>query len=209
VIVDLLFSVIGESVPTDHAYALYAALSRSVPAFHQVDTRVRFAPLTGMAGEPGHLRLTDRSHLRVRLPADAIRTVLSLAGRSLDVAGANIRLGPPSVVPLVPAPSVVAYLVTFKHGEEVDHFLVTAKAKLKELGVTGDPTVPVISTNAKSKRAGETRRRIVRIKDAAIVGYSLVVSGLSADDSIRLQEHGLGGRTRMGCGFFLPTEDTK
>jgi len=30
---------------------------------------------------------------------------------------------------------------------------------------------------------------------------------LSADDSIRLQEHGLGGRTRMGCGFFLPTGD--
>ena len=37
-----------------------------------------------------------------------------------------------------------------------------------------------------------------------IVGYSLVVEGLSAVESMLLQERGLGGRTRMGCGFFMP-----
>jgi CRISPR/Cas system CSM-associated protein Csm4 (group 5 of RAMP superfamily) len=28
------------------------------------------------------------------------------------------------------------------------------------------------------------------------------VSELTAEESIRLQEHGLGGRRKMGCGVF-------
>jgi hypothetical protein len=29
-------------------------------------------------------------------------------------------------------------------------------------------------------------------------------SGLSAEDSLRLQEVGIGGRRHMGCGVFVP-----
>ena len=50
---------------------------------------------------------------------------------------------------------------------------------------------------------------MVRVKGKAVVGYSLIVSGLTAAESVRLQEHGLGGRTRMGCGFFLPVREGK
>src|SRR5207249_485529 len=92
-------------------------------------------------------------------------------------------------------------LVTFKHGGEPEPFLATARAKLAELGVAGEPAVRVFESGP---RAGEPRRRVVRVKGRAIVGFAVVVSGLTADESIRLQEHGLGGRTRLGCGFFLP-----
>ena len=199
--VDLLFPARGDPVPVDHAYPLYAALSRAVPAFHDPASATRFAPLTGAAGEPGRLRLTERSHLRVRLPADAIRTVLPLAGKALDVGGAAVRLGPPSVFPLKPAAALGSHLVTFKHGEEPAAFLTTAKAKLAELGVTGELSVLAAEGGP---RAGEPRRRVLRIGDATIVGYAVVVAGLDADGSVLLQERGLGGRTRMGCGFFLP-----
>ena len=37
-----------------------------------------------------------------------------------------------------------------------------------------------------------------------MIGYALRVFGLTAEESIRLQEEGLGGRRRMGCGVFLP-----
>ena len=53
------------------------------------------------------------------------------------------------------------------------------------------------------ERAGEAKRRVVRVKGVAIVGYALIVAGLSAADSVTLQESGLGGRTRFGCGFFV------
>ena len=55
----------------------------------------------------------------------------------------------------------------------------------------------------------ETRlgqRRTFRIKDKQVVGFELVVAGLGADDSVKLQEHGLGGRRKMGCGMFVPGE---
>ena len=42
-VVDLLFPARGDAVPTDHAYPLYAALSRAVPAFHDPAAGVRFA----------------------------------------------------------------------------------------------------------------------------------------------------------------------
>ncbi len=32
--VDLCFPVLGQTLPSDHGYALYAALSRVLPALH-------------------------------------------------------------------------------------------------------------------------------------------------------------------------------
>jgi CRISPR-associated protein Cas6 len=205
VIVDLLFPARGATIPTDHAYPLYAALSGVVPAFHDPAAEVRFTPLSGTCAGPGRLRLDERSHLRVRLKDDAIGTALPLAGKRLDVAGAAVRLGPPTVRSLVPATTVECWLVTFKHGEEPDAFLATARAKLGEIGVAGEPAVRAFESGP---RSGEPRRRVIRLKGRAIVGYALVVSGLTTEGSIRLQERGLGGRTKLGCGFFLPVKET-
>ena len=46
------------------------------------------------------------------------------------------------------------------------------------------------------------KRRTFKVHDKQIVGYSLLVNGLSSEASIILQENGLGGRQKMGCGFF-------
>jgi CRISPR-associated protein Cas6 len=205
-LVDLLFPAQGSTIPTDHAYPLYAALSHLAPAFHDSGTEVRFAPLTGATGEAGRLRLNEWSHLRVRLPDEAIRTALPLAGKKLDVAGSSVRLGTPTVQPIVPATTVESWLVTFKHGEEPDAFLATARAKLAELDVKGEPAIRSFESGP---RVGEPRRRVIRLKGQKIVGYALVVAGLTAEESIRLQERGLGGRTKMGCGFFLPVRGDK
>jgi CRISPR-associated protein Cas6 len=48
------------------------------------------------------------------------------------------------------------------------------------------------------------KRRTLRIKDKEVVGYEVVVEGLTAAESITLQETGLGGRRHMGCGIFSP-----
>jgi CRISPR-associated protein Cas6 len=47
-------------------------------------------------------------------------------------------------------------------------------------------------------------RRILTVKDKKIVGFSLLAHGLSDEDSIKLQAHGIGGRRAMGCGIFNP-----
>lgn len=200
---DLVFPAGGGPLPTDHAYPLYAALSHLAPAFHDPVALLRFAPVSGIGQPDGTLQLSPHSCLRVRLPDDAVRLALPLAGKKLDIAGAGVRLGVPSVRTLVAAPAVVARIVTFKNADTPDQFLATARAKLAELGVTGEPSLPI---HIDGERGGEPKRRVVRVKGAAIVGYSLLVSELSAADSLKLQEQGLGGRTHLGCGFFTPAK---
>lgn len=200
---EIIFPVKGSAIRTDHAYPLYAALSATVPAFHSANSALRFAPISGIAQPDGGLEIGPRSCLRVRLPDDHVRHVLPLAGKALDIAGARVRLGVPSVRNLVAAPAVVARLVTFKNADTPEQFLTTARAKLTECGISGEPSLPI---HLEGDRAGEPKRRVARIKGATIVGYSLLVSELTAADSLTLQERGLGGRTRIGCGFFVPAK---
>lgn len=202
--IDLVFPVRGEPVPVDHAYPLYAALSAAVPAFHEPDSLFRFAPLTGHAVGDGVLAITDRSMLRVRLPDDQVRAVLPLAGKRLAIGDAAVRLGVPSIRTLEPAVNLFARVVTFKNAVTAEHLLATARTKLTELGITGEPQLPI---HLAGDQAGEPRRKVVRVKGAAIVGYSLLVTELTAAHSLALQERGLGGRTQIGCGFFLPAKE--
>jgi CRISPR-associated protein Cas6 len=205
-IFDLTFPVTGESIPLDHSYPLYAALSGIVPQFHAEESALRFASIPGLPATPGTLQLTEHSHLRVRLPDNQVKVALPLAGKRLVIGESSIRLGVPAIQTLTPAASLIARLVTFKNAETPEDFLTTARAKLAELQINGQPQLPI---HLHGPHAGKPKRRIVRIKQTLIVGYSLIVSELSADDSLRLQETGLGGRTKLACGFFVPCQETR
>lgn len=198
---ELVFHAFGTAIPTDHAYVLYGALSGLVPEFHDENSPWRFAPITGRATPDGLLHLTEHSCLRVRLPDDSVGLALPLAGKRLTLGDSTVRLGVPSVRALIAAPSLIARLVTFKNADTPEQFLTTARAKLADLGVTGEPQLPL---HLDGDRAGTPQRRVVRVKGVTIPGYSLIVAELSSADSLILQESGLGGRTRLGCGFFAP-----
>jgi CRISPR-associated protein Cas6 len=199
--IDVCFPVRGETIPSECSYALYGALSRVVPAFHDRDEQVRFAPVGGLAVGKGLRRLTPSSRLRVRLPADRIGLVLPLAGKTLRVGEHPIVLGVPTVQALESAPALFARLVSFKNSVEPERFLEVARERLRGLGVQAEPMIPAL---VGGPRAGQPQRRVLRIKGRAIVGFSLLVEGLTAEESIRLQEEPICGRWRLGCGFFLP-----
>ena len=206
--VDLSFPIIGERVPRDHGYALYGAISRAVTALHGA-TWLGVHPLSGARVDDATLQFGQRSQLRLRLPVERIPEVLPLAGAKLDVAGAPIRLGAPSVHALVPAASLDARLVAIK--------LTAAPRRLnEELGREALDVAGFAERYAKEIRRQldalgigspfELRgRRSVTVDGRRVVGYSVRVIGLGADQSIALQERGIGGKRRMGCGVFRPT----
>jgi CRISPR-associated protein Cas6 len=201
--VEVQFPVRGEKLPTDHAYLLYAALSRAVPVFHDREAGVRFAPINGERGGKGEIRLFERSVLRMRMPVGQIPAVVRLAGRKLEIGPHRVRLLIPRVFPLRPAPALGAKLVTFKHSLTPEAFLTTARQKLNEAGIRGTPSIPLVESGDFRE---QPRRRVVRIKGRRIVGFALRVGDLTAEESLRLQEQGLGGRSRIGCGFFVPIQ---
>src|SRR5262245_40686999 len=81
--IDVLFPVQGTTLPTDHCYPLYTALTELVPAFHDVTVPLRFAAITGQYGGKGLIRLYERSRLRLRLSAEHLPKVICLAGKAL------------------------------------------------------------------------------------------------------------------------------
>jgi CRISPR-associated protein Cas6 len=198
---DVCFPVRGEVLTAGCHYELYGALSRAVPAFHDPGEQVRFAPIGGENVGKGLIRLTKTSRLRVRLPADRIGLVLPLTGKTLSVGEHTIALGIPTVQPLEPTPMLLARLVTFKNAFEPSRFLEVARQRLRDRRIQAEAAIPLVEEGPHS---GKARRRILRIKGTTIVGYSLLVQGLSAEESIGLQEQSVSGRTKLGCGFFLP-----
>jgi len=101
----------------------------------------------------------------------------------------------------VSASSLYARIVTIKPFTEPEPFLEAARRQLMTLGIDATLELP---------RDGRTRyRRIICIHGKKVVGFSLVVHGLSDQDSITLQSLGLGGRRTMGCGLFNPIANTQ
>lgn len=207
--VDLAFPLTGERVPRDHGYALYGALCRIAPQLHGA-AWLAVHPLGGKLANATTLTLGAGAHLRLRLPASHIADVLALAGARLDVNGAVLAVGPPRIHVLVPAASVDARMVAIKltraphraHpelGRETldvagfaERYTREVKRQLSELDI-GKPF--------------ELRgRRSITVGGRRVVGYSVRVIGLSADESLALQETGIGGKRRMGCGVFRPTK---
>lgn len=211
--VELRFPFQGQTLPTDHGYALFAALSRLLPEAHD-SAWLAVSTLPGMARGDGTLQLDPQAALRLRiriedepqppnqlqvdpqavlsscLPHERVPLVLKLAGKRLNIGGHDLRLGAPQIFLLQPASALYARCVTIKKFTEPEPFLDAVCRKLDELGVKGEPVLGP--------------RRVVRVGNHTIVGFGLAVHELSDEASLVLQEKGMGGRRHMGCGFFNP-----
>ena len=187
--VDLVFRLRGSTIPVDHGYALYAALSRLVPALHGAHA-IGVQPIRGTYRGNGLLHLMTFSQLVLHLPDDQIRTYLTLAGKRLDVEGHVLQVGVPTIRALRPAATLRARLVTIKGFLESEPFLEATRRQLQSLGIAGEVLL------------GE--RRTLRVKEKQVVGFEVAMTGMTAAESLILQEQGLGGRRRMGCGVFVP-----
>ena len=187
--VELKFPVNGTTLSSDHGYGLYGAISRIIPEAHSADW-LAIETIPGAARGDGVTQLDPQAKLKIRIPQDHVPLMLKLAGKRLEVDGHAIRLGAPQIYLLKPATALYARIVTIKGFTEPEPFLDAVRRKLDEMGVKGEPVVGP--------------RRVVRVGNHTVVGFGLTIHELSEEGSIILQEQGVGGRRRMGCGFFQP-----
>jgi CRISPR-associated protein Cas6 len=165
-------------------------------------------PIVGMLVGGRLLRITERSRLVLRMNSERVREVMLLSGKRLNIDGHEVSVGLPSPMMLHPASTIRSRMVLIKGFLEVEPFVEACRRQIVAIGVAGEVTVPV-STSSEPLEHGKGHgspfiRRTVRIRDKIIVGYAVQVAGLSPEDSIKLQEAGLGGRRRFGCGIFVP-----
>jgi CRISPR-associated protein Cas6 len=201
-VINLSFPVKGTQLPADHNYRLYAALSQRFSELHDLKG-LAINTISGIPDQQGKIILTKSSKLYIRFPVEAIALIYPLAGESLKIGDHIIELGNPELQTLQPIDTLKARLVTIKGYTEPSSFLEAVQRQLEALEIKANIGIP-------ANKNGEPKRLTMKINKAqakrsyTIIGFSVVVSDLTSEDSIKLQIEGLGGKRRLGCGVFYP-----
>ena len=185
--VDVAFSVQGASLPREHRCALAATVRSLLPWLDQDRPRAALHRLNVSGGDAARVLLSRRTRLVLRVPRARAAEAAGLAGQRLDVAGHPLVLGAAQVRELLPWGTLYAHLVVTGERDELA-FLRAIEAELEGLGVRGR----VICG------------RLQQADGGALVGYSVMLDGLSAADALRMQDAGLGRHRDLGCGVFVP-----
>lgn len=186
--IDLVFPLHGRALPRDHRWALAQALAEAVPALAQ-DPLAAVHPVRLVPGTDEPALLSARARLMLRVARGGADAALPLAGRTLDVAGCEIRLGTPQRRELLPHSTLYAHFVDAGEADELG-FLATVGEELARLDVRCQR---VCGRVQQLRGPGHTLR-----------GYSLMLHGLREAAALRVLEQGLGAHRLMGCGVFVP-----
>lgn len=191
-VLDIIWPISSNGrIPLHHQYPLLSAISTIVPEVH-ASASFGLHAIRGVRVAPGVLALTPLSVVKIRTPLSQLELLLPLSGKRLDVAGCSIRLGTPHLHILTPSTDLQSHLVTIKGYLEASEFAVGIRKQLDSERISQSVNVVV------------ARRRVLRIKQQTIVGFEVRLEGLSDQESLTVQQQGVGGRRHLGCGLFNP-----
>jgi CRISPR-associated protein Cas6 len=214
---EIQYQLQGKTLPADHGYALYSAIKKLIlddESEHYGDLLtdkslspdVSISSISGVPDRDGAIFLNKYSRLRLRCPNDNVQLWYRLLqGQLLDIQGHLIRLVQPRLTLPESSEILRSRLVTFKlqdwnERQAPAHFLTSCQRALERLEISAIASID-------SDRTGDLAKRSICIKGKHVMGYGVIIEGLSPDDSIKLQCLGMGGRKHFGCGWFYPYQD--
>ena len=194
--IELAFPVIGKNLPIDHGYQLYSALKYRLMQLKDWDD-ISIKTISGKLDrhKRNEINLTYRSKLLIRLPAEKIPFVYSFSGKSLTIGKHKIRLGIPEMNFLQPKSKLRSHIVVISNYQEPDPFFQAAQRQLDELNIQAESKLI-------ANQEGIPKRKTIKVNQT-LVGFGLEITNLGEEDSLVLQEKGLGGKQKMGCGVFV------
>ena len=186
--VDVVFPLAGRQLPRDHAQGMSDAVCALAP-WLAVQASAGIHPVKLVPGLDAQALLSGRGRLVLRVPRTRAATLAELAGVSLDVAGEKLVLGVPHTRELLGHATLYAYSVAAATSDELA-FMQTVAEELDALGIRGHTV------------CGKHHRRV--LASGRLDCFSLMLHGLGIDQSLLLQDRGLGGHRLLGCGIFVP-----
>lgn len=202
-IVDVAFRIRCPRLPLDHAYPLQQALMAQLP-WLESDDRVGIHPIYGAASGHGWerpsdpdtdvLHLSKRTRMILRVPKERVAEVCALSGTTLRVMDNTIDLGEPTTKPLRASATLFARRVATTDYDSEEDFLSWAATRFAEFGVD-------------VRRLLCGRHETLRTPHQEIKLCSLMLSSLTFEESVQVQQNGLGDHRQLGCGIFVPYKD--
>ena len=202
-IVDLIFDIQCRELTVDHAQELARALKVYLPGLEQ-DERlgVHSVHLAGSQNgwerpDPSlgqRLILSRRTKLRLRVPKEHQAQVQqALDGAQLDVGGCSMKIGQAKQKLLSGQGTIFSRYVVLEPGEDADEnsFLRRIVDHLAGRGIRISKAL-----------CGKTTE--VAGPDGPLQTRSIMIAGLRPDESVRIQQEGIGPLRHLGCGIFIP-----
>ncbi len=204
--VDLAFPLTGKLLPLDNGYIIYSALSRICPNLHELKN-ISIHPIAGIPNSDKQLRLTKRSRLQIRISIEQIPQIYEfLVEQTFNIGQSQFYLGIPEYKALTSSSTVYSRLVVIRRCIEPQVFLEAAQRQLRELDIQGN-----IKLLKKKNGQLQCRQLVMKKKEGTfpIRGYGVEVTDLNDEDSIKLQQQGIGGKHKMMCGVFVPSWNSR
>jgi CRISPR-associated protein Cas6 len=200
-VVDVLFSLNCRSLPVDHAEPLARALLDVAPwlgeepccgihSIHVAGSQNGWQRPDAEDGQP--LILSRRTKLGIRVPKARVAELrAALEQRTFDVDGNSLQVETGKERPLSRETTIFSRHVCCRAGDSESDFLAWAAAALAELDITVRKALCGRSVNLRAGLGWLPTR-------------SLMLADLRPEESVRLQQHGLGPHRALGCGLFIP-----
>lgn len=201
--IDLIFDIDCRELPVDHAYELSVALEALLPQLKE-DPRLGVHTVHLAGSQNGWERpdpslgqkliLSRRTKLTLRVPSEQSQQVQqALVGAELDIGGYALKIGQAKQKKLSSQGTIFSRYVVLEPGEELDEnaFLQRIVAQLADRGI-----------RVKKALCGKTTE--VLGPEGPVQTRSIMIADLGSEQSVRLQQEGIGPMRHMGCGIFIP-----
>lgn len=198
-VVDLSFKVQCKQLPLDHAHDLSRAIQAELAWFAE-EPRAGIHLIHGAESGNGWIRpqepdallsLSRRTRFMLRLPKHRIDEARQLAGRRIMVGEHELVLSQPHEKLLSSQTTIFARYVVTDHLTDEEAFLEQADQLLKKQGI-------------RARKMMSGRAHVLRMPGDNLATRSLMIGSLEKEESIQLQQQGLGAGRKLGCGLFLP-----
>jgi CRISPR-associated protein Cas6 len=183
--VDVSFALQGGPLRRDYRAGLAEALQAVLPW-------LAAAPGAGVhrlnlvAGGGGEALVSPRTRLVLRLPRECAPAAMALEDAVLSLGPDTLRLRRAQLRELLPHGTLYAHFVAAPDTDEA-----TLVSRLRgELGAIDVPAQPVCGR--------------WQAPEGALVGCSVMLSGLDRAQSLRVLRQGVGPHRLLGCGLFVP-----
>jgi CRISPR-associated protein Cas6 len=199
-VVEVLFKLDCKTLPVDHNLLLSQALIKELPWMAtEKDTSIQHVHIAEEANgwfrpedaADAMLHLSRRAKVIVRIPKKRLEDVKVILGKKLDVNGHQLILK--SVLKnkkLSPNTTLNSrFIVTDTDNESI--FTDQCAKEISGMGVT-------------IKKLLSGKVRMMKGENGLLMTRSLMLADLSKEDSILLQQNGIGKYQLMGCGIFIP-----
>ena len=191
-------------LPVEHAYALSEALHQALPWLAD-EEHAGIHQISGAESGNGWIRpdnpdelifLSRRQKMTLRLPKARMEEASKLTGQTLNIGGNRLTVGEMTTKPLSDLSTVFARGVVSEEGMDENEFMAHVVEELKKMDV-----------QLKKMMCGI--ERVIRTPDGPLHTRGLMLAELLPEDSVKLQQYGVGPGRKLGCGLFLPQKDIK